>query len=116
MLPRFISASCVPSIHDFVPDGPGTTTIGTSGADRIDNLLFPPDTILGIPLHHHPTAGRNSDLLGRCGQFDSGCTGTSPTYQWYYPDMNHPLSDGNSGYGVGYITNTATSIADLWVT
>jgi hypothetical protein len=41
-------------------------------------------------------------------------SGTDPlTYQWYYPNLSTPLSDASSGYGVGLITNTATSMLTL---
>ncbi|MGA2786276.1 MAG: immunoglobulin domain-containing protein [Verrucomicrobiota bacterium] len=87
----------------------GTTTISASGTDRMDNFTISASTIPGFPTITTQPPANTVAYWGDGVVLTVVASGTSPTYQWYYPDMNHPLSDGASGHGVGIITNTATS-------
>jgi hypothetical protein len=86
-----------------------TTNIATTGTDRIDNFLVSASTIPGFPaIITQPQT--NTVYWGDTAYLDVTATGTSPlSYQWYYPDMSHPLSDGGNGHVgaiIGSLTNT----------
>jgi hypothetical protein len=87
----------------------GTTTISSTGTDRIDNFLVSASTIPGFPsILTQPQT--NTVYWGDTVYFNVAATGTSPlSYQWYYPNLSSPLSDGSSGYGAGTIFGSTTN-------
>ena len=89
-------------------------TVGTSGSDRVDNFTISASGVAGAPLIITQPPANTIVYWGDTVNLSVLVSGTAPlTNQWYYPDLNHPLSDGNSGYGVGIITNSATSTLTL---
>jgi hypothetical protein len=87
----------------------GTTTISSTGTDRIDNFLVSASTIPGFPsIITQPQT--NTVYWGDTAYLNVAATGTSPlSYQWYYPNLSSPLSDGSSGYGAGAIIGSTTN-------
>jgi hypothetical protein len=87
----------------------GTTTIAATGTDRIDNFTISATTIPG-PVTFITQPQSKTAYWGDTVNLSVAMTGTSPfSYQWYYPDLNSPLSDGSSGYGVGTIAGSTSN-------
>jgi len=91
----------------------GTNTISPTGTDRIDNFLVSASTIPGFPsILTQPQT--NTSYWGDTVYLDVTATGTAPLgYQWYYPNLSSPLSDGSSGYGAGTIAGSASNLLVL---
>ncbi len=85
----------------------------SAGTLRVDNFLVSGSTIPGFPsILTQPQP--STVYWGDGAVLNVTATGTAPlSYQWYYPDMSHPLSDGSSGYGVGIITGSLTNTLTL---
>jgi len=81
----------------------------SAGTLRVDNVLVSASTIPGFPsIITQPQT--NTVYWGDTAYLNVAATGTSPlSYQWYYPNMSSPLSDGNSGYGAGAIIGSTTN-------
>lgn len=90
-------------------NAPGNPTTSTVGANRVDNFLVSASTIPGFPsITTQPQT--NTVYWGDTAVLNVVASGTAPlNYQWYYPNMSSPLSDGNSGYGVGTIYGSTTN-------
>jgi hypothetical protein len=76
----------------------GGGTVGTSGTDRIDNFgvagINPGQTSVT------PVSQSTNIFFGDAVTLNVSGGGSPPlNYQWYYPDLNTPLTDGNSTYG-----------------
>lgn len=89
-------------------------TVGTGGTDRVDNFTVSASGAAGAPLIVTQPPANTIVYWGDSVSLSVLVSGTDPlTYQWYYPDLNTPLSDASSGYGAGRITNSATSTLTL---
>jgi len=72
--------------------------IGTGGTCRIDNVAIV-GANPGLPMVA-PASQTNTVNFGDNVTLSVAANGTTPlSYQWYFNDLNTPLSDGNSTYG-----------------
>jgi hypothetical protein len=87
----------------------GSTTISSGGTDRIDNFIISASGAAGSPLVVTQPPN-TATYWGDTVILTVLASGTDPlAYQWYYPDLNTPLTDGSSGYGAGMISGSKTN-------
>jgi len=90
----------------------GGATVGTGGTDRVDNFAVTASTIPGFPtIITQPQSG--SVYWGDAITLNVVASGTAPSIQWYYPNLNSPLTDGSSGHGVGTISGSISNALTL---
>jgi hypothetical protein len=87
-----------------------TAPTSSVGALRVDNFLVSATTIPGFPSITTQPQTNTVVYWGDTAYLNVVASGTAPlTYQWFYPNMSSPLSDGSSGYGVGTISGSTTN-------
>lgn len=91
----------------------GGGTVGTGGTDRIDNVVVMaagPVSSTGRPSIFTDVQGATV-YTGRTVQLQVVANGSDPLrYQWYYPNLNTPLSDNGTISGTTSATLTLSSI------
>ncbi len=82
---------------------------GSGGTLRVDNFLVSGTTLSGPPsITTQPQA--KIVYWGDTVYLDVTASGSAPlSYQWYYPNLNSPVSNGSSGYGAGTIGGSTTN-------
>lgn len=86
--------------------------VAGGGTDRMDNVLIT-SIVLGAPDILAQPASTNI-YLGDSVKLSVAAGGTPPlSFQWYHPDLNTPLVDGGSGYGLGTIAGANSTALTL---
>lgn len=92
----------------------GGATVGTGGTDRVDNFAVSASGLAGSAPAITTDLHNIISYWGNTVSLNVIASGSDPlSYQWYYPDLSHPLSDGGSGHGVGTITGSTSNTLTL---